>query len=160
MTNAKIAGARFAWANLTRAVIAGITPGFNLVGANFKFANLHEAKLRGASLGVQAGPEGGAATLRSAFMTDVDPAEPICARSISPGRICTVRRPPPISPARGSIPPTRATLCAGARFSGTLNNAVFNKVQLVNTVFNGATLTGAEFDDSYLQGADSRTRSA
>jgi len=46
------------------------------------------------------------------------------------------------------------TICSGAHFSGTLNDAVFNRAQLVNTDFNGATLTEAKFDDTYLQGAD------
>ncbi len=45
-------------------------------------------------------------------------------------------------------------VCAGARFSGTMANAVFNGAQLANATFNGATLTGgARFDNAYLQGA-------
>ncbi len=154
-------GANLTYATLTKAELfetdlENVTlDNAQLVGANLNFANLRGAKLRGAFLGVQPGTEAAAATLRGAFMPDIDLTD-ADLRSVD---LTAAHLYGDVS--RTLLVRTRLdsatfvnAICSGAHFSGSLNNTVFAGAQLVNTVFNGATLTGAKFDDAYLQGAD------
>ena len=126
-----------------------------LIGANLNFADLHGAKLRGATLGIQPGKEGEAATLRGAFMTDVDLTDAdLRSCDLTGAHLYGDQQQTLLVRTRLDSASFVNAICAGARFSGSLNNAVFVGAQLVNTVFNGATLTGTKFNDAYLQGAD------
>ena len=47
-----------------------------------------------------------------------------------------------------------SAICAGAEFSGSMTDTVFDGAVLVNATFNGANLSDAKFDSAYLQGSD------
>ncbi len=126
-----------------------------LVGANLNFANLRGAKLRGATLGVQPGSEIHAATLRGAFMPDIDLSDAdLRTVDLTGAHLYGDQQQTLLVRTRLDSASLVNAVCSGAHFSGTMNNTVFVGAQLVNAVFNGATLTGAKFDDAYLQGAD------
>jgi uncharacterized protein YjbI with pentapeptide repeats len=157
----ELSGADLSGADLTRTELleadleGAMLNRIKAVGANFTFANLRGAKLRGAELGVEPGKERAAASLRGAFMPDVDLTD-ADLRSVNlagahlygdSARTLLIRT-------RLDSANLSKAICSGAHFSGTLSNAVFDGAQLVNTVFNGAVLTNTKFDDAYLQGAD------
>ncbi|MDX2167707.1 MAG: pentapeptide repeat-containing protein [Deltaproteobacteria bacterium] len=156
LKGADLSGATLTRTELLRADLEGATLNrIKAVGANFTFANLRGAKLRGAELGVEPGREIAAASLRGAFMPDVDLTD-ADLRSVNlagahlygdTARTLLIRT-------RLDSANFSKAICSGAHFSGTLSNAVFDGAQLVNTVFNGATMTNAKLDDAYLQGAD------
>ena len=129
-----------------------------LVGANLNYTNLKNARLIGAQLGVQPGSGAAAAQLGGAFMVNVDLTD-ADLRSVDLtgahlyGDALLVRT------RLDSANLVRA-ICAGAAFSGTLTDAVFNDAVLVNATFNGAVLTNAKFDTAYLHGADFSNASA
>jgi uncharacterized protein YjbI with pentapeptide repeats len=126
-----------------------------LVGANLNFANLRGAKLRGATLGVQPGTEAQSATLRGAFMPDVDLSDAdLRTVDLTAAHLYGDLAQTLLVRTRLDSANFVNAICSGVHFSGSLNNAVFVGAQLVNSVFNGATLTGTKFDDAYLQGAD------
>ena len=125
------------------------------VGANLNFANLRGAKLRGAELGVQPGSEAAAASLRGAFMTDIDLTDAdLRSVNLAGAHLYGDTQRTLLVRTRLDSANLSKAICSGAHFSGTLNNAVFDGAQLVNSVFNGATLTNTKLDDAYLQGAD------
>lgn len=156
LKGADLSGADLTRVELLEANLEGATLNrIRAVGANLTFANLHGAKLRGAELGVAPGTERAAASLRGAFMTDVDLTD-ADLRSVNLAgahlygdatRTLLIRT-------RLDSANLSNAICSGAQFSGTLSNAVFDGAQLVNTVFNGAVMTNAKLDDAYLQGAD------
>lgn len=126
-----------------------------LVGADLNFANLHAAKLRGATLGVEPGREGAAASLRGAFMTDIDLTDAdLRSVDLNDAHLYGDAAQTLLERTRLDSAVLAGAICSGARFSGTLNDTVFIGAQLVNTVFNGARLNGTKFNDAYLQGAD------
>jgi uncharacterized protein YjbI with pentapeptide repeats len=143
-------------AGLVEADLSGTTLNqARMVGVNLNFANLHGAKLRGAQLGVEPGREGAAAVLHGAFMTDVDLTDAdLRSVDLTAAHIYGDASQALFLRTRLDSADLSDSICSGARFSGTLSNAVFERAQLVNTVFNGATLTGAKFLSAYLQGAD------
>jgi uncharacterized protein YjbI with pentapeptide repeats len=153
---ADLTGVDFSHTELFQAQLAGVVlNNAQLVGANLNFADLHGAKLRGAILGIQPGTEGEAATLRGAFMTDIDLTDAdLRSADLTGAHLYGDQQQTLLVRTRLDSASFVNAICSGARFSGSLNNAVFNGAQLVNTVFNGATLTGTKFDDAYLQGAD------
>ncbi|MDX2166147.1 MAG: pentapeptide repeat-containing protein [Deltaproteobacteria bacterium] len=126
-----------------------------LVGANLNFVNLRGAKLRGATLGVQPGTEAQSATLRGAFMPDVDLSDAdLRTVDLTAAHLYGDLQHTLLVRTRLDSANFVNAVCSGVHFSGSMNNAVFVGAQLVNSVFNGATLTGTKFDDAYLQGAD------
>ena len=151
-----MSGADLRKADLHEADLEGVTlNNARLVGANLNFVNLHRATMRGAALGVQPGTEGAAASLRGAFMTDIDLSDAdLRSVDLTGAHLYGAEGVTKLDRARLDSANLSGAICSGARFSGTLSDAVFNRAQLVNTVFNGATLTGAKFDETYLQGAD------
>ena len=153
---ANLTGATLTKAELVEADLERVTlNNAHMVGADLNFANLHVAKLRGACLGVQPGTEGDAASLRGAFMTDIDLSDAdLRSVDLTGAHLYGAEGVTSLVRARLDSANLSGAICSGAHFSGTLSNAVFNNAQLVNTVFNGATLTGTKFNDTYLQGAD------
>jgi uncharacterized protein YjbI with pentapeptide repeats len=153
---ATLAGVELSHTELFEANLEGATlDGAKLVGANLNFANLRNATLRGASLGVQPGSDAAAASLRGAFMTDIDLTDAdLRSVDLTAAHLYGDQQQTLLVRTRLDSATFANAVCTGAHFSGSLNNAVFVGAQLVNAVFNGATLTGAKFDDAYLQGAD------
>lgn len=151
LTGVNLQGAELFEANLEGTILNHAT----LIGANLNFANMRKAKLRGAVLGVQPGSEGSAASLRGAFMPDIDLSDAdLRSVDLTGAHLYGDQTQTLLVRTRLDSAVFVNAICSGAQFSGSLNNAAFVGAQLVNTTFNGATLTGAKFDDAYLQGAD------
>ncbi len=153
---ANLSGVDFSRTELLEAVLEGTTlNNAKLVGANLNFANLRGAKLRGATLGVQPGSGGKAATLRGAFMPDIDLSDAdLRSADLTGAHLYGDQQQTLLVRTRLDSASFVNAICSGAHFSGTMSNTVFVGAQLVNTVFNGATLDKAKFDDAYLEGAD------
>jgi uncharacterized protein YjbI with pentapeptide repeats len=151
LTGVNLQGSELFEANLEGTILNHAT----LIGANLNFATLRKAKLRGAMLGVQPGSEASAASLRGAFMPDIDLSDAdLRSVDLTGAHLYGDQTQTLLVRTRLDSAVFVNAICSGANFSGSLNNAAFVGAQLVNTVFNGATLTGVKFDDAYLQGAD------
>jgi Pentapeptide repeats (8 copies) len=128
-----------------------------LVGANLNLASLKDVKLRGAQLGTQPGSGAPVTQLGGVFMVNVDLTD-ADLRGVNLtgahlyGNSLLIRT-------KLDSADLSAAICAGAAFSGTLTDTVFNQAVLVNATFNGAVLSDAKFDSAYLQGADFSTAS-
>jgi len=148
---ANLSGVDLAAANLEGTILDNAV----LIGANLDLASLKDASLRGARMGVAPGSASAVTQLGGAFMVNVDLTDAdLRGANLSGAHLygdsLLVRT------ALDSANFTGA-LCAGAAFSGTLNDTVFNQAVLVNATFNGAVLSNAKFDSAYLQGADFST---
>jgi uncharacterized protein YjbI with pentapeptide repeats len=151
-----LSGVEFRRVELLNADLEGVTLNkAQLVGANLNFVNLRDAKLRGATLGIEPGSNGEPASLRGAFMPDIDLTDAdLRSVDLTGAHLYGDTSRTLLERVRLDSATLAHANCTGARFSGTLNNTVFVGAQLVNVVFNDATLTGTKFDDAYLQGAD------
>jgi len=141
---------------LSQADLAGVNlTDASLVGADLSFANLQGASLKGATLGTAPGA-GGAASLRGAYMINVDLTD-ADLRSVDLTAAHLYGAASDALFVRAALDSANLTdaILAGAVFTdATLNATVLNGAQLANASFEGATLTNAKFDDAYLQGVD------
>jgi uncharacterized protein YjbI with pentapeptide repeats len=130
----------------------------SLVGANLNFASLKGASLKGATFGVAPG-SGGAATLRGAYMINVDLTDAdMRSVDLTDAHLYGAASDALFVRAKLDSANLTGAILAGAVFTdATLTATVFNGAQLANACFDGATLTNAKFDDAYLQGANFST---
>ncbi len=151
-------GMNLSFVNLSGASLEGADLGATvfsnarLVGANLNFANLKDATLRGALLGVEPGSGATVTQLGGAYMVNVDLTDAdLRGADLSGAHLYGTSL---LVRTRLDAADFSDALCAGATFSGSLTDTVFNHAVLVNATFNGANLTDAKFDSAYLQGTD------
>lgn len=151
-------GAKLSYVNLNGAPLeeadltGTVLDNASLIGARLNLASLKDASLRGVVAGVQPGSGAPVTELGGAYMVNVDLTDAdLRSADLSGahlyGSAQLVRTQLDSADLSGAI-------CAGAAFSGSLTDAVFNQAVLVNATFNGADLSDAKFDTAYLQGAD------
>jgi uncharacterized protein YjbI with pentapeptide repeats len=130
-----------------------------LVGANLNFADLHGAEMKGAFLGVERNSGIAAATLRGAFMINIDLSDAdLRSVDLSNAHLYGDEQSTLLVGAQLDDADLTGAIGSDTKFTNaSLTNAVFNGAQLVNTSFDGADLANAKFDSAYLQGADFST---
>jgi uncharacterized protein YjbI with pentapeptide repeats len=148
LTFANLSGVGLATADLEGAILDDAV----LVGANLNLVSLKNAKLRGALLGAEPGSGAPVTQLGGAFMVNVDLTD-ADLRGVNLTGAHLYGDSLLLRTRLDSADLSRA-ICAGAAFSGTLTDSVFNEAVLVNATFNGAVLSDVKFDSAYLQGAD------
>lgn len=149
-------GAQFNGASLFESNLQGSTlDNAQLVGAQLNNTNLKDASLRGVLAGVEPGSGAQGTQLSGAYMVNVDLTNAdLRSADLSGAHLYGT------SLLVGTLLDSAdlsGAICAGAQFSGSLDDTVFNEAVLVNATFNGANLTNAKFDTAYLQGADFST---
>jgi len=151
MTGAQLNDASLHEANLQGATLDNA----QMVGARLNFANLKDASLRGVVAGVQPGTGAQGTQLGGAYMVNVDLTDAdLRSADFSGAHLYGTAQ------LVGTLLDSAdfsGAICAGAAFSGSLDDTVFNQTVLVNASFNGANLTDAKFDTAYLQGANFST---
>ncbi len=131
----------------------------HLVGANLNFADLHGAEMKGAFLGVAKDSGAAAATLRGAFMINIDLSDAdLRSVDLSNAHLYGDGQSTLLVGTQLDDADLSGAICSGTKFTtASLTNTVFNGAQLVNTSFDGADLANAKLDSAYLQGADFST---